>query len=101
MKKINLTYLFLIFSLIFFLYIFLKSFNNCEILKYYYKYIFLSLIFFILSISTFFISKKNKENLAVIIFSVLFTFYIIEIFLIFLVSNYATKNFMNYKPNLK
>ena len=101
MKKINLTYLFLIFSLIFFLYIFLKSFNNGEILKYYYKYYFLSLIFFILSISTFFISKKNKENLAVIIFSVLFTFYIIEIFLIFLVSNYATKNFINYKPNLK
>tara|TARA_A100001015_G_C15003678_1_gene719713 strand:+ start:483 stop:1871 length:1389 start_codon:yes stop_codon:yes gene_type:complete len=92
--------IFLIFSLVIFLYVFYKSeiFHNGNEFNYYIKYYIFSLVLIILSLISFFFEKEIKFKISVILISTVLSLYIVEIVLL-IIKNYEDNLIYNY--NLK
>ena len=86
LDKFNLIFFitFAIISIILFCYVFYKSeiYASGANRDFYFKYYLISIISFSFSFVGFFIKKENLVKLTMIIFSSIFSFYLIELFLI-------------------
>ena len=96
--------LLLSFSSLLLLYLFYRSEFYFEGIRFgfYLKYYFIAIIFIILSVISFFIKEKIKIRISLVLFSIAFTFYIVEGgFQIYKVISYDTQTKLQVYENLK
>ena len=97
-KNIFSIFLTIISSLIcFYLFYLMFIFKDAADSSYYFNYLILSIIFLILSIITFFLPNEIKQNILLLIFTIILIFYILE----FLLSFFNEKTKFEVYENLK
>ena len=84
-KNINVSYFFLVISLLFLCLVIFKSYSLGNI-EFYKKYYFISCILIIFSFLSFFFSKTFKLNISITLISLIIGLYLVEIILIIILS---------------
>ena len=99
-KKINISYIYLIASFLFLFLLLFKSYSSGFGLDYYKKYYFILFFLIIFSLLTFFLPKNFKINMSIALFSGIIGIYLIELILIIILSKFSSSIYSAI-PNLQ
>ena len=98
-RNINISYIFLIISLLFLTLTIFKSYSF-GIIGFYKKYYFISFFLIIFSFLTFFLPKTLKLNISITLISVMIGLYLVEIILIIILAQFSSSTYLSI-PNIQ